>query len=262
MAQHSRRPQKRRPGRGPQRPASKPGLGWPVILGGVAAVVVLVAGIIAISLSGGEDEAESGNELAQQIAASRESLQAAQIDGLALGNANAPVEVLVFEDFQCPFCVGFTGEVEPAIVDEYVKTGKVKLTFQNYPILGAESDAAAIGSVCAADQGDAWTYALTLFEIQAEAGQASNERLNVGRFDRAALVRAARDSGLDTDEFEACLDSPDAVAEVQEQFQLAQALGVRGTPSFALEGELVRPANIEAWRSLLDSAIESVAAAP
>lgn len=259
MARHSRQAPRRDARRTSRAARPRRRLGWPVIAVGVGAVAAMVGAVIALSLLGSDED--GGDTLAQQVAASRSDLAGSEIDGLTLGDADAPLEVLVFEDFQCPFCVRFTGEVEPTIVDEYVKTGKVKLTFQNYPVLGPESQTAALGSVCAAEQGDAWSYGLRLFEIQAQAGQASNEKLNVGRFDTDALVSAAGESGLDRTAFAACLQSPGAVEELQEQFARAQAMGVKGTPSFAIDGALVRPADIQQWRATLDAALQRLAAA-
>ena len=117
-------------------------------VGGWALLILVGAGLDAFAI---------------QIDASARSLSAQRQDGLSLGSASAPLELEVFEDFQCPYCIRFTATVEPVIVDEFVATGKVRLVFRNNPILGLESELAARATVCAAEQGHGWDFALALF---------------------------------------------------------------------------------------------------
>jgi len=231
-------------------------LGWKPIALGVGAVVVAVAGLItlAITTSGGD----SSNELAQKIEDSSRSLP--QQDGLSLGDPKAPLVLQVFEDFQCPFCIRFTANVEPQLVEEYVKTGKVRLEFQNFPILGHESQAAARGMVCAAEQDRAWNFGLGLYALQANANQAESEKLNVGRFDAEGLRDEAAGAGLDTAAFDTCMAGREASDAVAAQAQAGTVLGVNGTPGFALNGQLIPnpPSDIEGWRTLLGQALAQV----
>ncbi|MCC6421089.1 MAG: DsbA family protein [Gemmataceae bacterium] len=258
-------PQKRRTGRpapgaaANAAPARK--FSWGLV-GGSAVLVAALVGVLILVTTMQDDSSDT--VVADRIVASARSLREGQQDGFTLGAADAPLALEVFEDFQCPYCVLFTANVEPALIDEYVSTGKVRLTFRNFPILGIESVGAARASVCAADQDRAWDFGLELFRIQAAAGQAESERLNVGRLDREALAGAATTVGLDTAAFSACLEDPASAATVQEQQARAASLGVRGTPSFALQGKLVTtvPEDIAGWRSLLDSALGAVASAP
>lgn len=233
-------------------------LRWQVILAGSLFVVGLVAALVLVTSLGGGDS--SSNEHATRILTSARALRTGQQDGATLGAADAPLELEVFEDFQCPYCVLFTANVEPALISEYVDTGKVKLTFRNFPILGMESVASARASVCAADQDLAWSLGLDLFHTQAAAGQAERERVDVGRFDRTALGEAAARAGLDTDAFNACMDDPRSAQTVRDEQARGTALGVRGTPSFALNGQLLTsvPSDIAGWRTLLDAASSTV----
>lgn len=178
-------------------------------------------------------------------------------DGAALGKKDSKVVLGVFEDFQCPVCLAFTLLNEPVILDEYVQTGRIRFEFLHMPILGPESANAAIGGVCAAQQNKFWPYHKKLFATQAEAGQLSEEKLNVGRFSPENLKKYAGEAGLDATAFESCLKGDAAAAEATNQLRQARDLGVRGTPTFVLNGKVLSPtpADAAAWRKVLDEAL-------
>lgn len=177
--------------------------------------------------------------------------------GTFLGSEAAKVTLTVYEDFQCPHCLNYTVNVEPTLIDEYVKTGKVRLEFQNLPILGQESVLAAIGGHCAAEQNLFWQYHRKLFLVQAEAGQLTDEKVNAGRFSGENIVKYATEVGADSEAFSTCVVADTTVAELTQQLAAAQALGFRGTPSFAINGvaQAGQPATLAAWRTLLDKEI-------
>lgn len=179
--------------------------------------------------------------------------------GQAIGDANAPITLTAFEDFQCPFCLRFTVLNEPVIIKEYVLTGKVRFEFKHFPILGEESGAAAIAGSCAADQGRFWALHKRLFLVQLDAGQLTSEKLNVGRFSAENLQRYAAEEGLDEAAFTTCLGSQAAVDKVAGQLREAMALGLRGTPSFLINGRPVTkpPTTTAEWRSFLDEQLKT-----
>ncbi|MCL4239768.1 MAG: DsbA family protein [Dehalococcoidia bacterium] len=181
------------------------------------------------------------------------------VDGQAIGKPDARITLTVFEDFQCPFCLRFTLLSEPVIIEEYVLTGKVRFEFKHFPILGDESGAAAIAATCAAEQGEFWAFHKRLFLVQLDAGQLTAEKLNVGRFSVANLQRYASEGGIEPGAFDACLTSRAAADKVTAQLREAAALGLRGTPSFLINGEPVtRPPTAPAeWRSFLDEQIKA-----
>lgn len=227
-------------------------------MGAAAVVVLVVAGLIVFALST-SDESKSSNALATQIDESAKDLP--EQDGFSLGSAQAPLVLDVYEDFQCPFCVKFTATIEPGLITDYVRTGKVRLVFHNFAILGAESVAAAKGSVCAAQQDRAWNFGLVLYSLQANANQVGLEKLNVGRFDDDALRKAAATAGLDAGKFQACLGDAATLATVSQQSADGTAIGVRGTPSFALNGTYLAnvPGDLAGWHTLLDQALATTA---
>src|SRR5258708_770812 len=75
-----------------------------------------------------------------------------------LGNAGAPVTIVEYGDYQCPFCSRFFSQTQPLIVQNYVNSGKAKFVFRDFPFLGPESEAAAEAAQCANDQGKLWAY--------------------------------------------------------------------------------------------------------
>jgi protein-disulfide isomerase len=90
----------------------------------------------------------------------------AKATGNTLGDANAPVTLEVYADFQCPACGQFDRTTLREIEDKYVKAGKLKVVFNHYAFIGNESTRAAEASECANDQGKFWEYAATLFNNQ------------------------------------------------------------------------------------------------
>lgn len=235
-------------------------VGWKAIVAGIGVVVVAVAAVIAISAANSGDDG-AGKGLAEKIDLAAANLPAGQQDGLALGGNTAPLVLEAFEDFQCPYCIRFIANSEPAIVDEFVATGKVRFVYQNFPILGAESEAAARASVCAADQGKGWEYLLALFSKQAEAGQVGNEKLNVGRFDKSGLEEIANSVGIRGDILGTCMDAGPAAESVANQFARGKSLGVSGTPSFVLNGKVIAnaPDTPQGWRDFLNQALADAA---
>ena len=199
-------------------------------------------------------EPEPANEVAADLEAIEYPTRLA--DGMALGDVDAPAILEMFEDFQCPFCLRFTANWE-ALLMEYVEDGKLRLVFRNLPILGPESVYAAAAAVCAAEQEAFWEYHRRLFLVQAEAGQHEHEEINVGRFTPEALAGYADEVGLDREAFATCLRDPATVTAIQDDVDLADAAGLRSTPSLILDGQQVQVPQDEAtWRQLLDDATE------
>jgi len=217
----------------------------------VVAAVAVVALVIAF---GGDDD--GGTDLEAAMQQSIADLPADLAKGTKLGRDDAPVKIVAFEDFQCPFCLLYTAEQEPAVVAELVKNGKVQLEYRHLPILGNESVNAAVASQCAADQDKFWQYHHRLFLIQAQEGQAepNNERTNVGRFSDDKLKQIAGELGLDRSKFDQCYDTREHLDLVTDQQREANSFGITGTPGFLVNGQPLgtgTPQGIEAWRELV-----------
>ncbi len=178
-------------------------------------------------------------------------------DGYALGDPNAPLTITVHEDFQCPHCLNYTATVEPTVIADYVVSGKVRIVFRHFPILGVESVAAAVAADCAAQQDRFWEMHYQLFLIEARAGQLTNEKTNIGRFSDNALAGIAETVGLDPAEFAACYADDATLETVAGDADAARSVGITGTPGVLFNGTPIggNPGTLDNWRLLIDSAL-------
>lgn len=147
------------------------------------------------------------------------------------GAANAPVTVVEYGDFQCPACLRFFSDTERRLKEEYVSKEQVRFVFRNFAFIGNESRWAAEASECANEQGRFWDYHDRLYEKQ--GGE------NVGTFSKENLKRFAVDLGLNTAQFNPCLDSGKYTAKVQQELAQGRQEGVRGTPTVFVNGNLI-----------------------
>lgn len=152
------------------------------------------------------------------------------LDEPAKGAEDAVVTIIEFADFKCGFCLRHFTQTLPLLDAEYIETGKVRYIYRNFPILGVQSRWAALAGECAHEQGRFWEYHDKLFTL-AQEGR--------GNFLRSQLKSVAAELGLDSAQFDSCLDSSKYLAEVQEDFALGQNEGVTGTPAFLINGELL-----------------------
>jgi len=146
-----------------------------------------------------------------------------------LGDPSAPITIVEFGDYQCHQCYNWFHNTKPAIVQDYIDTGKANLVFVDLAFLGKDSPRAAQASYCAEDQGMYWKYHDTLYNFQEskiDGGWAHSERLKAFAFSL----------DLDMDLFESCLDSEKYSKRVQYNIQQARENGVKGTPGFFIVG--------------------------
>jgi protein-disulfide isomerase len=171
-------------------------------------------------------------------------------EGTTMGLEDAPVLMIEFSDFQCPFCREFHQESLPVIIETYIETGKVQFVYRNYTILGPHSLRAAKGSLCAAEQDGFWLYHDYLFANQNEGDPTafSNERLEA----------FAGKAGLDVDRFRACLIDDRTHSQIENDYLIAQNAGANSTPSFLINGNLIRGAQSdEVFIAAIESALAS-----
>jgi protein-disulfide isomerase len=121
--------------------------------------------------------------------------------------------------------------VKPALLKQYVDTGKVKFVYLHAAFLGQESVWAAQASECAADQGKFWAYHDLLFSRQAGENQ--------GAFTKDKLLVLAQELKLDMAQFGPCLTNDQTLDRVKGDTQAGQQVGVRGTPTFFVNGRAV-----------------------
>ncbi len=165
-----------------------------------------------------------------------ERTTSAEKDGLSLGSADAPVQVIEFADFQCPACASYWSTMEPTIVKNYIETGKVRFTYSPFSFLGQgqtwdESVKAAEAAYCANDQQKFWEYRDIIY--------ANHNGENLGAYSKERLVAFAKKLDLDMDAFNACFNTGKYSQQVQDNNQFASEQGATFTPSFLIDGQIV-----------------------
>jgi len=141
-----------------------------------------------------------------------------------MGDSNAPITVLEWGDYQCTFCYRFHENTLDIINDDFIKTGKVKLVFKDFPLNGPDSLLAAEASYCAEDQEKYWQYHDELYKNW------GGER--TGWVTRESLDRFAVTVGLDLLEFNICLDEQKYQNRVIIHYEFGKEIGIDATPSF------------------------------
>jgi len=146
-----------------------------------------------------------------------------------LGSTSAPVTLVEFGDYQCHFCNVFFHETEGRILEDYVDTGKVRIIFKDYHIIGPDSVEASHGAHCAGGQGLFWEYHDVLYEnwTGENNGWASYENLE---------GFASEMPGLDLGEWVQCMQDRPYSAAILASNRDAKALGLSATPSFFVIG--------------------------
>ena len=141
-----------------------------------------------------------------------------------LGNPDAPITILEWGDYQCTFCYKFHQNTLQIIDEDYIKTGKVKIVFKDFPLNGPDSKLAAEASYCAQDQQKYWQYHDELYRNW------GGER--TGWITREALSEFAQTVNLDIEKFNECLDDSKHESKVNSLYEFGNNIGVDATPSF------------------------------
>jgi len=145
--------------------------------------------------------------------------------GTAEGNASAPIKVVEFSDFQCPYCYRFYDLTLPQLRQNYIEEGKVAFYYRHFPLrFHPAAEPAAIASYCADQQGAFWAYHDRLFE--------NHERLAQEGTTMDFYLSLAEELGLDVEAFRECLNSTSAREYVAQDYQAGLEYGVQGTPTF------------------------------
>lgn len=149
-------------------------------------------------------------------------------DSPVKGDPNAPVTMVEFSDFQCPFCGEFYTQTLPQVTQNYIDSGKVKLVYKNLPLenLHPNARAAALAAECANEQGKFWEYHDMLFESQ-------NSWASLGSVNATNTFKQyASQLGLDTNSFNSCVDTAKYTDKVNKDSQDGTNYGATGTPTF------------------------------
>ena len=188
---------------------------------------------------------KSGPAVSMTLEAPRYAVEVAPDDPV-LGSASAPVTVVEFSDFQCPFCK----QVMPTLKKLREAYGdRMRIVWKDFPLTSIHPQAfkAAEAAHCAREQGKFWEYHDRLFE-------------NQQALESDSLKKYASDAGLDAGKFNACLDAAKYAERVQAQMGVGTALGVSSTPSVFINGRMVSGAQpYETFTAIIDEELERAA---
>ncbi|MBT4376929.1 DsbA family protein [archaeon] len=193
----------------------------------VVIAILVIALILVIFAGGTKSNSETIKDMAKNGAKPSVNMNALIDDDSIKGNPDAPVTIVEFSDYECPFCERFYSQTFGQIKSEYIDTGKVNFVYRDFP-LGFHTNAqkAAEAAECAGEQGQYFDMHDKLFELGVDGGTTS-------------FKQYAKDIGLNTDEFATCLDSGQMAKEVKADMSAGQKLGVQGTPAFFINGEFI-----------------------
>lgn len=227
-----------------------PGSGTPawILPASILLAALLISGSLIYMVHGGKGTVPTDTTGDEQAAVQATAPAAEERDAI-LGKPEAPVTVIAFEDFQCPFCAQYYDETESQIRSAYVESGKVKLVYRHLAFLGPESVAAAAASECAKDQGKFWEYHDAIFNAEIADGQEHN-----GNLKRSLFIQLAKDVKLDEKAFTSCIDTKKYDAYVTQATEDAGTkYGVNSTPTIFVNDQKVEGAYpFSAFQQLID----------
>ncbi|MDC0605514.1 DsbA family protein [Nitrosopumilus sp.] len=176
-----------------------------------------------------------------------------------IGNPNAPITIIEFSDFQCPFCAKFNVETLPLIMNEYIKNGQVKLVFRDFPIQNIHPNAlpASVAAECANEQEKFKEMHDILFEKQNDWSNQTLDNVII------TFNQYASDMGLEEKEFDSCLKNGKYIEEIQKDLDDGRAYGISGTPGFFVGNnqigfiELKGAQPFENFKKVIDSQLKN-----
>jgi len=176
-----------------------------------------------------------------------------------IGDSNAPITIIEFSDFQCPFCARFNAQTLPVILDEYIEQGKVKLVFRDFPIQSIHPNAlpASVAAECANDQSKFKEMHDMLFEKQNEWNKKeTTEALSL-------FSQYASNMKLDMEVFDSWLTSGKHIDEIKKDLEDGRDYGVTGTPGFFVGNdqigfvELKGAQPFESFKKVIDAQLDA-----
>ncbi|MGW5875294.1 DsbA family protein [Nocardiopsis terrae] len=229
----------------------------PLLLGGAVLLALVVAVAVGLNLEGGgrtgepdapeaasvvdhvdEEQREWGQDLARRTAD----------DPMALGREDAPVVLVAYSDFACPYCATWSQETQPELVERYVDSGDLRIEWREFPYLGELSQTLSVGAVAAGEQGSFWEYQEAVFERQEDLKSATDPD--------GVLEEIVEELGLDGDRFQEDLNSDRSGIAVSHDFVEGQQIGVSATPAFVINGDPVMGAQpLDVFLRSIDAAL-------
>ncbi len=174
-------------------------------------------------------------------------------DDPVMGKANAPVTIIEWSDFECPFCSRFFKDTLPTIKEKYVDTGKVKFVYRDFPLSFHDPAATreALAANCAKEQGDDEIY-FAYHDMIFERTKANGQGIEIDE-----LYNMAKELNLDENQFRECLDSEKYKDEIIKDITDGKKAGVNGTPAFLINGQLVSGAQpLNVFEQIIEEALK------
>ena len=164
-----------------------------------------------------------------------------------LGKADAPVTIIEFSDYECPFCARFYSQTLGQIKSEYIDTGKVKFVYRDFPLsFHPQAVPSAVAANCAGEQDKYFEYHDKIFINGGAGGKGA-----------ADYKRYAEEISLDIGTWETCLNNPKHKTEIQKDMSDGTKAGIRGTPGFVINGQLISGAQpFSVFQQIIDAELQ------
>jgi protein-disulfide isomerase len=229
----------------------------------IAAVLICGAILFSVFYRSNTGTGKTANVPTTQIATTTDLTSLATLGSrdAILGDQNAPVTVIEYGDYQCPFCTRYFSQIDPLIKSQYINTGKVKMVFRDFSFLGAESNAAANAAQCANDQGKLWAYHDALYSAKIGDEGKTTSAENDGFFTRAEFLTLAGQVGLNTQTFTSCLDGSQHTSDVSAEKAAAVSAGIGSTPTTIVNGKLAAESDGSSAGADTATILQTIAAA-
>jgi protein-disulfide isomerase len=225
---------------------------------GAAALLVVVAIVVS---SGGSNGAKTRPGAAQKATGtipgqkeSGEMLAGIPQSGIHLGNPNAPVRLVEFADLQCPFCRDYTLQTLPQLVQDYVRSGKVRMEFRDLAFLGKDSVTAGRHAAGAGQQNKLWNFIDVLYYNQGEE--------NTGYVTPSFLHTIDKAAGVDSAKADAFAASAASLVPIKQANAMGDQLRVQSTPTVfvgkrggALQQVEAGPTDVAAFKQAIDGVL-------
>lgn len=235
------------------------------IVAAVAVVALLAAGVMLSERGDDEDSSDAasssqssgeGGESAEEQSLSEEEVGLVRRDAddvTAMGDVDAPVVLIEYADYRCPFCGAFARDTMPKLKQEYIDSGKLRFEWRDFPVFGEESVKGAMAARAAGEQDRYWEYHDAMYEDAPERGHL--------KITDKKVMEWAKEVGVpDLEQFEKDLDDPELRKKVEADAQEARSeVGATGTPTFVIGDQRVVGAQpTETFKELIDEKLASV----
>jgi|SRR5690625_234350 len=178
----------------------------------------------------GTPEEPSEEEKAEMFAELAELAKREENDPLSMGDIDAPMTMIVYSDYRCPFCGQWERTTFPTLVEKYVDTGQMRVEWRDMPVLGDASVDAAHAARAAANQDKFWEFTTALYAEDFQGNAKDSD------YEPETMADMAEELGMDRAKFLADLEAGEFEQDVDANRSEAWSIGFTGTPAFLIEG--------------------------